>query len=62
MLHERQPVKQKDNTGELAFEGDMQTENIYVEALDTKAKYSSWQWEYSKCEGVDLPVDTPRRK
>ncbi|GMG53986.1 unnamed protein product [Aspergillus oryzae var. brunneus] len=34
-------------------------ENIYVEALDTKEKYFFWQWEYSKGEGVDLPVDTP---
>ncbi|GMF82026.1 unnamed protein product [Aspergillus oryzae] len=37
----------------------MQAENIYVEALDTKEKYFFWQWEYSKGEGVDLPVDTP---
>ncbi|PIG86245.1 hypothetical protein AARAC_004691 [Aspergillus arachidicola] len=29
-------VKQKDNTGEIASEGDMQAENIYVEALKTK--------------------------
>lgn len=37
----------------------MQAENIYVEALDTKEKYFFWQWEYSKGEEVDLPVDTP---
>ncbi|KAE8327944.1 hypothetical protein BDV39DRAFT_204347 [Aspergillus sergii] len=49
-------VKQKDNTGELALEGDMQAENIYVEALDTKAKYSSWQWEYSKCDSKPVTV------
>ncbi|KOC07202.1 hypothetical protein AFLA70_358g001251 [Aspergillus flavus AF70] len=59
LLRNFKNVKQKDNTGELAFEGDMQAENIYVEALDTKEKYFFWQWEYSKGEGVDLPVDTP---
>ncbi|KAE8365761.1 hypothetical protein BDV27DRAFT_156643 [Aspergillus caelatus] len=54
-------VKQKDNAKELSFTGDMQAENIYVETLDNKVKVQNWPaiWEYSKCEGVDLPVDTP---